>query len=187
MGGKEFAFFESTGRYLILNDPESPGGFFIVFKGSDETYQFIRTAEEDAEPHEMVLSKSLILCYFSLGGADVAFYRGDGNVQLFIYDLLKRRIRQTVNFDRFREGTAFSLSRHRYLLHTTGGTGLLEVEERKGKTKYSPGEESRALYLLPASKRQKDILKCSLIELFGDPEVGTPIPKELVGIVAGFI
>lgn len=95
---------------------------------------------------------------------------------------LEGRVKQTlVMHNGVISNSIFHLQGDLYVVHTFKRWQLVEYNEGK----CSEGVEVMTKDFAPASQKQKKILSCSLIELFR--QVGTPIPKELVGIVAGFI
>lgn len=136
-------------------------------------------------------------CHCSFHGSDVAFIKGSkDNSQLVFFDLATGKVRQTLSVPYISEASARHLSRNRYIVtisaSLSGKMAIIEYNTETGK--YSVGTPfpegsittiSLNSALLPASRMQKRLLSCYLHELF--LEVRTPIPKELVGVISGFI
>jgi hypothetical protein len=92
--------------------------------------------------------------------------------------------KQTLDLFRGMTGNGMSLPGNRYLVELHFGSyQLIEYSTETGK--YSLGPVLQLDILLPASTRQKKIMKNFLDEFFVEAEA--PIPKEIADVVAGFI
>lgn len=128
-------------------------------------------------------------CHCGFHGADVAFIKldkkeGRKKSKLVFVDLATGKTKQTLDVPYIQPFPVFPLPRNRYISKLNEGGGVL-FEYHPETEKYSVRGTAFINFLLPHSKRQKEIFVCSLDELF--VEASAPIPKELVGIVAAFI
>lgn len=185
---------------LIMKDPGEKNGLLFLLFSNEEPFRLLRTATEK-ETKVKIQGKALELhywqtfCHYSLHENDAGFLKEGKTPEeqiLVIVDLNTGRTKQVLDGSGIKEEHAFHLPvfhdstgnpKKGYLLSLTSGYGSLEYDL---KTKeYSIGEAVLLDFLLPVSKRQRKIMGCYLEELIS--EDGGNIPREIVGIVVGFI
>lgn len=192
-GGSLIMKRKKKDEYLFLvSENENP---WVAGSSSErpEDYKEVKVGEETPEYNQYWREEKEEgmgeFCHCSFYGADVAYLEGLGKKAKFTFiDLEIKKEKQTLKVPYSIGLPCYHLPGNRYHLimedkHGNRFRQLLEYDEKKEK--YSLGAKSTIEHFLPLSKRQKKLMECSLNEMF--KEVKAPIPKEVVGVIAGFI
>lgn len=200
--------------FLMMHDPSNPGHFNTLSWESPERNEvgqpltLTRTIEEGRKYHRVFLEskaperseggkesnfKDFTISHFCLHGNDIMLvkeiplghvFKGGRNIKLatkeaIIFDPIEGKTRETFRIPGLDHHCAMHLFGDRYILRTSEGMQYLMYNDGK----YSLGSKVKLEGVLPISLGQRKAMKNCLYELFAE----VPIPKDLVGVVAGFI
>lgn len=198
--------YTGTGAELILEGSDDKLLFLLGYEGKPwkkgkegiKKRTDVKVEGEIPVQEEGGKERYNYFCLCSFHGQDIAFVRGnergrwweEENSELVFVDLDTGKTKQVLDFKEAsyeHQSSAIHLPGDMYLMENYTDTPFqrILIKYDSKKKEYSLGPASVFDFLLPISKAQKKAMETSLDKVFLTARA--PVPKEIVGIVAGFI